>query len=104
MIEPSQLPAAVSAGVKRREALVAPLQLQGRRYNSQGGVSDRRAPRRGWGGARSLLSHVPNVHPAHTGLTSEGRAKVQDCWKGHDPELRTWILKSTVRHTNNTGA
>lgn len=23
---------------------------------------------------------------------------MQDCWKGHDPELRTWILKSTVKH------
>lgn len=31
-------------------------------------------------------------------LTSDGRAKVQDCWKGQDPELRTWILKSTGRH------
>lgn len=30
-------------------------------------------------------------------LTSEGKAKVQDCWKGHDPELSTWILKSTEK-------
>lgn len=29
-------------------------------------------------------------------LTSDGRAKVQDCWKGHEPELSTWILKSTA--------
>lgn len=28
-------------------------------------------------------------------LTSEGNAKVHDCWKGQDPELRTWMLKST---------
>ena len=28
-------------------------------------------------------------------LTSEGRAKVQDCWKGQEPELNTWMLKST---------
>lgn len=27
VVEPSQLPAAVSAGVERREALIAPLQL-----------------------------------------------------------------------------
>lgn len=28
-------------------------------------------------------------------LTSDGKANVQDCWKGHEPELSTWILKST---------
>ena len=32
VIEPSQLPAAVSAGVERREALVASLQLQAQRH------------------------------------------------------------------------
>lgn len=31
-----------------------------------------------------------------TTLTSDGKANVQDCWKGHDPELRTWMLKSTA--------
>lgn len=30
-------------------------------------------------------------------LTSDGRANVQDCWNGHDPELSTWMLKSTER-------
>lgn len=33
-------------------------------------------------------------------ITSEGRAKVQDCWNGQDPELRTWILKSTETEKN----
>ena len=30
-------------------------------------------------------------------LTSDGKAKVQDCWKGQEPELNTWMLKSTAR-------
>lgn len=33
-------------------------------------------------------------------FTSWGSAKVKDCWKGHDPELKTWILKSTVKEIN----
>lgn len=28
-------------------------------------------------------------------FTSWGRAKVNDCWKGHEPELKTCMLKST---------
>lgn len=36
VIEPSQLPAAVSAGVERREALVAPLQLHTHREREEG--------------------------------------------------------------------
>lgn len=28
-------------------------------------------------------------------ITSAGRENGADCWKGHDPELRTWIEKST---------
>lgn len=35
-------------------------------------------------------------------LTSDGRANVQDCWNGHDPELSTWMLKSTEREVKRT--
>ena len=32
--------------------------------------------------------------------TSRGKEKAQDCWKGHDPELSTWMLKSTGNQKN----
>lgn len=37
-------------------------------------------------------------------FTSDGRAKVQDCWKGQEPELRTWMLKSTETQTDGLGS
>lgn len=36
-----------------------------------------------------------NIQVIGQGLTSAGRENGTDCWKGHDPELRTWIEKST---------
>jgi hypothetical protein len=32
-----------------------------------------------------------------TRFTSVGSPKVKDCWKGHDPDDNTWILKSMSR-------
>lgn len=83
VVQPGELPAAVSAGIERREALVAPLQLHTE--------PELRA---------EPLTQSPGQPVLD--LTSEGRAKVQDCWKGQDPELRTWILKST--ETRETGS
>ena len=31
-------------------------------------------------------------------FTSCGKINGQLCWNGHEPELNTWILKSTERH------
>lgn len=65
MIEPSQLPAAVSAGVKRREALIASLQLhterERERYNR--GESE-------WGGGSQTEVQGP------TGGRGEGSSEV----------------------------
>lgn len=43
--------------------------------------------------ARQFYSAPADGRQSHP--TSDGKANVHDCWKGHDPELRTWMLKST---------
>lgn len=72
-------------------------------------------PPRGPCGAREEEAGLRTPHPRHgltakaalfvsarhsqntrrAPLTSDGKANVQDCWKGQDPELSTWMLKST---------
>ena len=48
------------------------------------------------------LNYNSSAADLSAGHTSTGRVKVQDCWNGHDPELNTWILKSTATHSHHT--
>src|SRR5699024_3104826 len=77
-IQPVKLSTTVLATVESSEAIDTFFQL-----NEKAQLTNQRIPKK------------PRIN------TSLGRTNVKVCWNGHDPELRTWIEKSTKTKSKN---